>query len=68
MIFSDDLARSDGAIWSDKPDLRIDLELVSIDDLMKDVEFKVFSGPQTMKKAVSRRSGARWREDQPQRN
>ena len=30
---------------SDKPDLRIDLELVSVDDLMKDVEFKVFSGP-----------------------
>ena len=30
---------------SDKPDLRIDLELVSIDDLMQDVEFKVFSGP-----------------------
>jgi len=30
---------------SDKPDLRIDLELVSIDDLMEDVEFKVFSGP-----------------------
>ncbi len=30
---------------SDKPDLRIDLELISIDDLMKDVEFKVFSGP-----------------------
>ena len=30
---------------SDKPDLRIGLELVSIDDLMKDVEFKVFSGP-----------------------
>ena len=30
---------------SDKPDVRIDLELVSIDDLMKDVEFKVFSGP-----------------------
>ena len=30
---------------SDKPDLRIDLELVSIDDLMVDVEFKVFSGP-----------------------
>ena len=30
---------------SDKPDLRIDLELVSIDDLMADVEFKVFSGP-----------------------
>lgn len=30
---------------SDKPDLRIDLELVDIADLMKDVEFKVFSGP-----------------------
>ncbi|PCJ31997.1 MAG: aspartate--tRNA ligase [Gammaproteobacteria bacterium] len=30
---------------SDKPDLRIDLELVEISDLMKDVDFKVFSGP-----------------------
>ena len=30
---------------SDKPDLRIDLELVDIADLMKEVEFKVFSGP-----------------------
>jgi aspartyl-tRNA synthetase len=30
---------------SDKPDLRIALELVSIDDLMAGVEFKVFSGP-----------------------
>ncbi|MCW8910384.1 MAG: aspartate--tRNA ligase [Gammaproteobacteria bacterium] len=30
---------------SDKPDLRIDMELVDIGDLMKDVEFKVFSGP-----------------------
>ena len=30
---------------SDKPDLRIDLELVSVDDLMANVEFKVFSGP-----------------------
>ena len=30
---------------SDKPDLRIDLELVSLDDLLADVEFKVFSGP-----------------------
>jgi len=29
----------------DKPDLRIPLELIDIDDLMKDVEFKVFSGP-----------------------
>jgi aspartyl-tRNA synthetase len=30
---------------SDKPDLRIDLELVDIADVLKDVEFKVFSGP-----------------------
>ncbi len=30
---------------SDKPDLRIDLELVDISDLMAEVEFKVFSGP-----------------------
>jgi aspartyl-tRNA synthetase len=30
---------------SDKPDLRIELELVSIDDLMEQVEFKVFHGP-----------------------
>ncbi len=29
----------------DKPDLRIPLELVDIDDVLKDVEFKVFSGP-----------------------
>lgn len=30
---------------SDKPDLRIPLEMVDIKDLMKDVEFKVFAGP-----------------------
>ena len=30
---------------SDKPDLRIAWELVSIDDLMAGVDFKVFSGP-----------------------
>lgn len=30
---------------SDKPDLRIPLEMIEIKDLMKDVEFKVFSGP-----------------------
>jgi aspartyl-tRNA synthetase len=30
---------------SDKPDLRIPLELVDIADLMKGVEFKVFAGP-----------------------
>lgn len=30
---------------SDKPDLRIDMELVDIADLMRQVDFKVFSGP-----------------------
>jgi len=30
---------------SDKPDLRIDLELVEVADLMASVEFKVFAGP-----------------------
>ncbi|MBQ0760296.1 MAG: aspartyl-tRNA synthetase [Zhongshania sp.] len=30
---------------SDKPDLRIPLEMVDVGDLMQDVEFKVFSGP-----------------------
>jgi aspartyl-tRNA synthetase len=30
---------------SDKPDLRIDLELVDVSDLMSAVEFKVFAGP-----------------------
>jgi len=30
---------------SDKPDLRIDLELIDVDDLVADSEFKVFAGP-----------------------
>ena len=30
---------------SDKPDMRIPLELVDVGDLMQEVEFKVFSGP-----------------------
>jgi aspartyl-tRNA synthetase len=30
---------------SDKPDMRISLELVDIADLLQDIEFKVFSGP-----------------------
>jgi len=30
---------------SDKPDLRISMELVDLAEIMKDVEFKVFSGP-----------------------
>lgn len=32
---------------SDKPDLRIPLELVDVSDLMAEVDFKVFSGPAT---------------------
>lgn len=32
---------------SDKPDLRIPLELVDVADIMQNVEFKVFSGPAT---------------------
>ncbi|HLU15628.1 MAG TPA: aspartate--tRNA ligase [Burkholderiaceae bacterium] len=30
---------------SDKPDLRVSLELVDVDDVLKDVNFKVFAGP-----------------------
>ena len=30
---------------SDKPDLRISMELADLSDIMKEVEFKVFSGP-----------------------
>ena len=30
---------------SDKPDLRVNLEFVDIDDLMRDVDFKVFAAP-----------------------
>ncbi|WP_297187681.1 aspartate--tRNA ligase [uncultured Porticoccus sp.] len=36
---------------SDKPDLRIPLELVEIKDLMTEVDFKVFSGPANDPKA-----------------
>ncbi|WP_160152696.1 aspartate--tRNA ligase [Microbulbifer sp. ALW1] len=41
MPFSEAIAK----FGSDKPDLRIPLELVDIKDLMTEVEFKVFSGP-----------------------
>ncbi|MBI5721869.1 MAG: aspartate--tRNA ligase [Burkholderiales bacterium] len=34
---------------SDKPDLRVKLEFTELTDVMKDVEFKVFSGPAAMK-------------------
>ncbi|WP_417446579.1 aspartate--tRNA ligase [Kangiella sp.] len=30
---------------SDKPDLRTDMELFTVDEIVKDVEFKVFAGP-----------------------
>ncbi|MCI2285510.1 aspartate--tRNA ligase [Colwellia sp. MSW7] len=41
MPFSEAMAR----FGSDKPDLRNPLELVDVADILKDVEFKVFSGP-----------------------
>ncbi|MBS9402606.1 aspartate--tRNA ligase [Halomonas sp. TRM85114] len=41
MPYADAMSR----FGSDKPDLRIPLELTDVDDLMKDVDFKVFSGP-----------------------
>jgi aspartyl-tRNA synthetase len=41
MTYADAMQR----FGSDKPDLRNPLELVDIADLVKDVEFKVFSGP-----------------------
>ncbi|ASI90462.1 aspartate--tRNA ligase [Vibrio mediterranei] len=41
MPFSEAIRR----FGSDKPDLRNPLELVDVADLLKDVEFKVFSGP-----------------------
>ncbi|MEC9313912.1 MAG: aspartate--tRNA ligase, partial [Pseudomonadota bacterium] len=41
MSYAEAMAR----FGSDKPDLRIPLELVEVSDLMKAVDFKVFSGP-----------------------
>jgi aspartyl-tRNA synthetase len=41
MVYAEAMAR----FGSDKPDLRIPLELVEIGDLLRDVEFKVFAGP-----------------------
>jgi aspartyl-tRNA synthetase len=34
---------------SDKPDLRVQIEFTELTDVMKDVDFKVFSGPATSK-------------------
>nr|WP_256833745.1 aspartate--tRNA ligase [Pseudomonas oleovorans] len=39
------LAETMRRFGSDKPDLRIPLELVDVEDQLKDVEFKVFAGP-----------------------
>ncbi len=41
MSYADAMAR----YGTDRPDLRIPLELSEVSDLLKDVEFKVFSGP-----------------------
>ncbi|MCG6657090.1 aspartate--tRNA ligase [Halomonas campisalis] len=41
MAYAEAMAR----FGSDKPDLRIPLELTDVDDLMSQVDFKVFSGP-----------------------
>lgn len=41
MPYSEAMAR----FGSDKPDMRIPLEMVELSDLMADVEFQVFSGP-----------------------
>jgi len=41
MSYADAIAK----YGSDKPDLRIPLELVDVKDLLTDVDFKVFSGP-----------------------
>jgi len=38
-------AEAMGRFGSDKPDLRIPLELTDVDDLLRDVDFKVFAGP-----------------------
>jgi aspartyl-tRNA synthetase len=41
MPFSEAMAK----YGSDKPDMRVTLELTELTDIMKDVDFKVFSGP-----------------------
>ncbi|MCX7814755.1 MAG: aspartate--tRNA ligase, partial [Tepidimonas ignava] len=44
MTYAEAMAR----FGSDKPDLRVKLEFTELTDVMKDVEFKVFSGPANM--------------------
>jgi aspartyl-tRNA synthetase len=41
MLYADAMAR----YGSDKPDLRVKLEFTELTDVMRDVDFKVFSGP-----------------------
>ena len=38
---------------SDKPDLRVKLELTELTDVMRDVEFKVFSAPANGRRAAA---------------
>jgi aspartyl-tRNA synthetase len=45
MTWADAMAR----FGSDKPDLRVKLEFTELTDVMKDVDFKVFSGPANAK-------------------
>jgi aspartyl-tRNA synthetase len=47
---------------SDKPDLRVTLELTEVTDAVKDVAFKVFAGRPTAKTAASPRARARRRQ------
>ncbi len=44
-----DFAEAMGKYGSDKPDMRVKLEFTELTDVMKDVEFKVFSGAANMK-------------------
>jgi aspartyl-tRNA synthetase len=59
-VSAHDLCRGDGRFGSDKPDLRIPLELVEVDDLVADCDFKVFAGPGGRPRG-SRRGAARAR-------
>jgi aspartyl-tRNA synthetase len=43
---------------SDKPDLRIPLELVEVADLMREVDFKVFAGPRARRPSRHRAARA----------
>jgi len=44
-----DFAEAMGKYGSDKPDMRVKLEFTDLTEVMKDVEFKVFSGAANMK-------------------